>query len=151
MGSALSALGGGNEDNGTNEAWLILEYCDSGSLLVRLPTPSSQTVRSGSTCIRIGHNLGAWVQDGIENEWFGTKATATAPRRPNLEAIEATAYEIASAMRYLHKHNILHGDLTASNVLLSSAAITPKDKRGFVAKACPAHIPAPPSHCCIHY
>ena len=37
-------------------------------------------------------------------------------------------------MRYLHKHNILHGDLTAGNVLLSSCPASATDPRGFAAK-----------------
>ena len=52
----------------------------------------------------------------------------------NTGAILATAYEIAAAMRYLHAHRILHGDLTAGNVLLSSCAASATDARGFTAK-----------------
>ena len=47
-------------------------------------------------------------------------------------AINNTAREIASGMAYLHNMDILHGDLTAGNILLSSADAT--DARGFTAK-----------------
>lgn len=52
----------------------------------------------------------------------------------NLDAILSTAYEVASAITYLHSLNILHGDLTAGNVLLTSSTAISGDPRGFVAK-----------------
>ena len=51
----------------------------------------------------------------------------------DLAAILATAREIAAGMAYLHADNILHGDLTAGNILLISS---PKDCRQFAAKVC---------------
>ncbi|GFH32794.1 mitogen-activated protein kinase kinase kinase 13-A, partial [Haematococcus lacustris] len=55
---------------------------------------------------------------------------------PRLVAPAAAAYEIASALSYLHAHDVVHGDLSAWNVLLSSAGAgaDPSDKRGFVVK-----------------
>ena len=44
-----------------------------------------------------------------------------------------TAKEIASAMCYLHGCNILHGDLTSNNILLTGGE---KDQRMFVSKVC---------------
>ena len=85
------------------------------------------------------------MQDGIEAELFGNKATPEKPRVPNVPAIEATAYEIAAAMRYLHRHNILHGDLTAGNVLLTTVTAAPDNPRGFSAKVRISHPP------CIEY
>ena len=52
----------------------------------------------------------------------------------NMDALLSTAYEIALAMRYLHSLNILHGDLTGNNVLLTSPTSVSPDPRGFVAK-----------------
>ena len=52
---------------------------------------------------------------------------------PDLAALLATASEVASAMTYLHSLDILHGDLTGSNILLCSST-RPTDSRGFVAK-----------------
>ena len=85
------------------------------------------------------------LQDGIEREWLGTKPSGNTLRKVNLSYILAVAFEIASAMRYLHKHNILHGDLTAGNVLLASAPISTNDQRGFRAKA---SLPTPLFVCC---
>lgn len=39
--------------------------------------------------------------------------------------------DIAAAVAFLHSHSVLHGDLSATNVLLAS---DPDDLRGFVAK-----------------
>lgn len=48
---------------------------------------------------------------------------------PDIPAVLDTAKDIASAMQYLHAKNMLHGDLSSNNVLLTSAD-TP---RGFIA------------------
>ena len=48
-----------------------------------------------------------------------------------------TLQEIAAALQYLHRNDILHGDLTGGNVLLTASD---KDTRGFTAKV---------SGCCI--
>lgn len=70
----------------------------------------------------------------MDTDIFGSKAGAARGTAPNLPALLVTAYEIASAMRYLHSHNILHGDLTSGNVLLASQKAVPGDERGFAAK-----------------
>ncbi len=49
----------------------------------------------------------------------------------DLESIVSTAREIAAGMAYLHADNILHGDLTAGNILLVSSS---KDHRQFSVK-----------------
>lgn len=52
-----------------------------------------------------------------------------------MEAVLATATEVASAMCYLHADNIVHGDLTAWNVMLTASGATTGDGgRGWVAK-----------------
>ena len=51
-----------------------------------------------------------------------------------------TAREIAAGMAYLHGDNILHGDLTAGNILLVSS---PKDRRQFSAKVGCARLQLP--------
>ena len=71
-----------------------------------------------------------FLQDGIDRGWFRTNRSAI-NGLPDLTPILATAREIASGMAHLHSLNILHGDLTSLNVLLTSSDI---DTRGFVAK-----------------
>ena len=54
-------------------------------------------------------------------------------------AVLATALEIAQGLAYLHSHDVVHGDLSAVNVLLQSTpggndAAGDATGRGFVAK-----------------
>ncbi|GIL75841.1 hypothetical protein Vretifemale_5524, partial [Volvox reticuliferus] len=48
-----------------------------------------------------------------------------------LRVVLLTALDIARGMAFLHGHNVIHGDLKPSNVLLCS---DPRDPRGFIAK-----------------
>ena len=79
------------------------------------------------------------MQDAIEYKQFQTESQ-DGQITVKLDALLSTAYEIASAMQYLHSLDILHGDLTAGNVLLSASSSVSEDPRGFVAK-----VPLPPS------
>ena len=51
--------------------------------------------------------------------------------KPDLVNVLLTAQEIASALAYLHKLDVLHGDLTGNNILLATSH---KDTRGFTVK-----------------
>ena len=55
-----------------------------------------------------------------------------------MQFLLATAKEIAGGMAYLHSQDLMHGDLTASNIMLASSE---KDERHFAAKVCPAPPP----------
>lgn len=105
------------------ETWLLLEFCNRGCLSdavekgwLRQPaagaTPSRPSLQGDGSC---------------ESSFSGG---LTSPL-PDLAAILATAREVAAAMSYLHHKNILHGDLTGGNVLLTAA---PAEARGFTAK-----------------
>ncbi|KAK9814720.1 hypothetical protein WJX72_010481 [[Myrmecia] bisecta] len=83
------------------ETWLVMEHCNKGSL-----------------------------QDAVDRGWF-RKRRSILDGPPDMAAILATAQEVAAAMIYLHQRDILHGDLSGGNVLLSSSSL---DKRGFTAK-----------------
>lgn len=75
------------------ETWLLLEYCDKGSL-----------------------------QDGIEQGWFRKPQTKKIQHgAPDVQNILITAREIAAALAYLHTRDVLHGDLTGNNILLASS------------------------------
>lgn len=63
----------------------------------------------------------------VESSFTGGLSSAA----PDMAAILATAREVAAAMSYLHHNNMLHGDLTGNNVLLTAA---PGEKRGYTAK-----------------
>jgi serine/threonine protein kinase len=105
------------------ETWLLLEFCNRGCLSdavekgwFRQPaargTPSGLSVKGDGSC---------------ESSFSGGLTCSP----PDLAAILATAREVAAAMSYLHHKNILHGDLTGGNVLLTAA---PAEARGFTAK-----------------
>ena len=60
------------------------------------------------------------------------RSMLTLRAQADLVAIRNTAREIARGMNYLHSMDVLHGDLTAGNILLSSSGAV--DRRGFIAK-----------------
>lgn len=68
------------------------------------------------------------VADAVSKGWFRKQGSRF---EPDLKVILPTAREIAGALSYLHSKNILHGDLTGSNVLLT---VTAEGHRGWMAK-----------------
>ncbi|DBA84846.1 TPA: hypothetical protein ACH3X1_005872 [Trebouxia sp. C0004] len=91
------------EDN--QETWLMLEYCDKGSLL-----------------------------DAVDRGWLYTRRASHFTGVTDLKKLLLTALELANALAYLHSVDVMHGDLTGGNVLLHSSPITPTDPRGFTVK-----------------
>jgi hypothetical protein len=91
------------------------------------------------------------ISDAVEKGWFRQQPSGATPSAlslgdgsvessfsggltspaPDLCAILACAREVSAAMSYLHHKNMLHGDLTGNNVLLTAA---PAEKRGYTAK-----------------
>lgn len=52
-----------------------------------------------------------------------------------MAAVVSTAVEVASALLYLHSHGVVHGDLSAWNVLLTTSGPSANlGDRGFTAK-----------------
>ncbi|KAF6260297.1 kinase-like domain-containing protein [Scenedesmus sp. NREL 46B-D3] len=94
-----------DEDVTAGQTWMVLEYCDRGCL-----------------------------QDAVERGWLReSRSCVSGP--VSLLAVLATAAEIASGMALLHSNGIIHGDLSAFNVMLSSAdPAAAIGDRGFVAK-----------------
>ncbi|KAG2493894.1 hypothetical protein HYH03_007831 [Edaphochlamys debaryana] len=80
------------------------------------------------------------LQDAIDRGWL--REGRSADHGPDYPAVLATVQEIASSLAYLHSHDVVHGDLSAVNVLLQSVrpgqdgAPAPSDSaaRGFIAK-----------------
>ena len=68
------------------------------------------------------------LSDGIDVGWFRKRGSLY---ELDFSFILRTAKEVASAMAYLHSIDVLHGDLTGSNILLNSMD---QDARGFVGK-----------------
>mmetsp|Transcript_23522 Transcript_23522/g.51619 ORF Transcript_23522/g.51619 Transcript_23522/m.51619 type:complete len:903 (+) Transcript_23522:219-2927(+) len=89
----------------TIQTWIIMEYCDKGCL-----------------------------QDAVDRGWL-RDVRSVVRGVPNMPGIIATAFEMASALNYLHSQGIIHGDLSAFNVMLTTVgANATKGNRGFVAK-----------------
>eukprot|EP00879_Flechtneria_rotunda_P001352 GHRR01001502.1.p1 GENE.GHRR01001502.1~~GHRR01001502.1.p1 ORF type:complete len:1180 (+),score=462.14 GHRR01001502.1:255-3794(+) len=87
------------------QTWMVMEFCDKGCL-----------------------------QDAVERGWL-RETRSCVSGEINLMAVLATAAEIASGMALLHDAGIIHGDLSAFNVMLSSQdAAASVGGRGFVAK-----------------
>jgi len=120
------------------ETWLLLEYCNSGSLDGAIQRASSTRALcckksaagsptcppSGKLIIRTEHTQRLHrCCESSANKCAGVLKCHPVPRR--------TAEEMAAAMCFLHSKDIVHGDLCTLNVLLCSSA---SDRRGFVAK-----------------
>lgn len=104
--SATSTLSAGSTSSGEAEVetWMIMEYCDKGSL-----------------------------QGAIDRGWFRTPR-AVKDGKPHLPSILAIASDVSSAMAYLHEAGIVHGDLCGGNILLASDDYDGPGALGFVAK-----------------
>eukprot|EP00891_Asterochloris_glomerata_P008248 jgi/Astpho2/8248/e_gw1.00122.114.1_t len=81
--------------------WMLMQYLDRGSLV-----------------------------DAVVKGWFRTSRDPT-KGGPDYRAIAMTALEVASAMAFLHSHDIIHGDLSGGNVMLTSSDTS---LHGFCAK-----------------
>ncbi|GFR46705.1 hypothetical protein Agub_g8325 [Astrephomene gubernaculifera] len=89
------------------EVWIIMEFCDRGSL-----------------------------QDALDRGALKLRKPSGEPGETHLPMMVATACEVASALHYLHDKGIVHGDLTAWNVMLCTASNPQNDRSGrnFTAK-----------------
>lgn len=73
------------------------------------------------------------VQDAVDRGWLLSEASHF-NGVVGLKRLLLTALELATALAYLHRLDIMHGDLTGGNVMLHSAPLTPEDPRGFTVK-----------------
>ncbi|GBF97019.1 hypothetical protein Rsub_09492 [Raphidocelis subcapitata] len=110
------------------QTWLILEFCDCGTL--------ADAVAEG----RLGHYVSARADAGVgadadaeaetdggsESGGCGGRAGSRAGGgAPNLAKVLVRLREVAAGMVYLHARNVLHGDLKAANVLLTASPAAP--------------------------
>lgn len=105
--STLSTNSSGTVSGGpqNNQTWMIMEYCDKGSL-----------------------------QDAIDRGWLRFSRSCVSGAA-NMQAVIATALELASALNFLHSQEVVHGDLSGWNCMLSSSGSTAgAGGRGFVCK-----------------
>ena len=80
------------------QVWLLLEFCDRGTLA-----------------------------DGIDRGLF-RREPSNVTGAPDFARIMAAAADVAAGLAYLHQHNVLHGDVTGGNVLLKSTGVGPAFK-----------------------
>jgi serine/threonine protein kinase len=76
-----------------DQTWIVLELCDRGSLM-----------------------------DAVERGWFREQRSCVSGP-VSLLAVLATAAEVAAGMACLHSAAIVHGDLSAWNVMLSRCVL----------------------------
>lgn len=74
-------------------------------------------------------------QDAVDRGWLLDEASHFSGVL-GLNRLLLTALELAKALAYLHRLDILHGDLTGGNVMLTSQPATQDDPRGFTVKVC---------------
>ncbi|GIL64007.1 hypothetical protein Vafri_17993 [Volvox africanus] len=111
--------------------YIIMEYCDRGSLLAAIRrgifrTPTDQPQTHGTPAAAVTMSQVAVYGNGPTQGGPGSRF----PRRIVLRAILRTARDIAQGMCHLHANGIIHGDLKPGNVLLRGCR---SDRRGFVA------------------
>lgn len=68
---------------------------------------------------------------GTLRSFLDSKAFLNPEKEPDTPAILDTAIDVARAIRHLHAHQVIHGDLKSLNILLKRSATDP---RGFIAK-----------------
>ena len=78
------------------QVWLLLEFCDHGTLA-----------------------------DGIDRGLF-RREPSNVTGAPDFARIMAAAADVAAGLAYLHQHSVLHGDITGGNVLLKSTGAGPQ-------------------------
>lgn len=78
------------------------------------------------------------MQDAVDRGWLLDEASHFSGVL-GLKKLLQTALELAKALAYLHRLDIMHGDLTGGNVMLTSAPVTQDDPRGFTVKVKLAH------------
>jgi len=77
------------------------------------------------------------MQDGLVMGLFHEVFSPEAGKEelvPKMSVILQTARDIARGLDHIHKHNILHGDLTPGNILLSWTAPSEAGNQTFTAK-----------------
>lgn len=81
------------------------------------------------------------LQDAVDRGWLRVNRTTGASvavgpgSEANMRAVLSTAREMASALSFLHARGIVHGDLSAWNVMLCTTGVGANDGgRGFIAK-----------------
>ncbi|KAG2454256.1 hypothetical protein HYH02_001289 [Chlamydomonas schloesseri] len=143
-GGGVSSGTGGGGGGGTGGDGEVLEAVLSASISHPnvVQTYKHCTRRSGSSATDADNEgrplLETWMvmefcnkgglTDAIERGWFRKRHSLF---EVDYRALILTAREVAAAMTYLHSRNILHGDLTGTNVLLTASD---RDERHFAAK-----------------
>lgn len=85
--------------------YLVLEYCDRGSLMA--------AIKGGALrCSDVPSAAPSATPPS------GSRATGGNAGAPHMLRIIRTAKEVATAVAYLHAMDVVHGDLKSANVLL---------------------------------
>eukprot|EP00775_Hariotina_reticulata_P009524 gene9524-9688_t len=102
-------------------------------------------VRGGQTWMVMEYCDKGCLQDAVERGWL--RESRSSQGSVNILAVLVTAAEIASGVAVLHRAGIIHGDLSAFNIMLSSSEFGASvASRGFVAKVADFGLARPLNH-----
>ena len=120
-------------------SYLIMEYCAFGGqsrslseglragLFRRLPPSSPPPFLGGDIASSLGGTAAAAAASA-------DLPPAPTPPSHDMKAVFLTARELCLALAHMHSLGVCHGDLSASNVLLSGCPASVEDDRGFIVK-----------------
>lgn len=141
-GALTAALAAGGDGGGDGEVTAAALGTTGGAAMSAVPGPIDVDLSGLSYPV----DVRLWMvlefmdrgslQDAIDRGWL--REGRTADHGPDYPAVLATAAEVAAGVAYLHANDVVHGDLSAVNVLLQGVKTNTPDAEGPSVPAGPA-------------